>query len=138
MMPKFRVSIERPAHESRSVVVEADDADDAKHQALTAEFDEAQLDGWEPGDPGPAEVYDVEEVDADEPLTPLAAPLRHSAELSQIVWSITRHEQDGPCLFNSVYPSQEAAEAAIAEDLEEWPGLTRADYTIQDHQVEAA
>ena len=65
-------------------------------------------------------------------------PLRHSADLSQIVWSITRHEQDGPCLFLSVYPSQEAAEAAIAEDLETWPGLTRDDYTIQDHQVEAA
>ena len=65
-------------------------------------------------------------------------PLRHSADLSQIVWSITRREQDGPCLFLSVYPSQEAAEAAIAEDLKNWPGLTRDDYTIQDHQVEAA
>jgi len=66
-------------------------------------------------------------------------PLRHSADLSQIVWSITRHEQDGPCLFLSVYPSQEAAEAAIAEDLKNsWPDLTRDDYTIQDHQVEAA
>jgi len=137
MMPKFRVSIERPVHESRSVVVEADDADDAKHQALTAEFDEAQLDGWELGDPGPVEVYGVEEVDADEPLTPLAALPRHSAELSQIVWSITRSEQDSPCLFLSVYPTRAAAEAAIAEDLKEWPGLTRNDYTIRDHQVAA-
>ncbi len=70
-MPRFRVKMERPTVEFREVVVEADNADDAKLKALLTEFDELQLDDWEPGDPGEAMVYDVIDADADEPLTPV-------------------------------------------------------------------
>jgi hypothetical protein len=45
-MPRFRVKMERPTVEFREVVVEADDADDAKLTALSTEFDEPQLDDW--------------------------------------------------------------------------------------------
>jgi hypothetical protein len=69
---RFKVSLERPVMEFRTVVVEAEDEEAAKQMALTAEFDEAQLDDWDIGDPGKAEAYDVFEVDEDEPLTPLA------------------------------------------------------------------
>jgi hypothetical protein len=175
--------MERPTVEFREVVVDAEDAADAKVKALSTEFDELQLDDWDLGEPAEAKVYDVIDADPDEPLTPIAVihladdhglaacgqfgntmttkhresvtckgcldlngvsgqnressvDAENSADLGQIVWSVRRHEQDGPSQFHTVYLSREAAEAAIAEDLKEWPGLTRLDYEIQDHQVE--
>ncbi len=77
-MPRFVVRMERPVMEFRSVCVEAADEDDAKVQALSADFDEMQLDDWDTGDPGPAEVYEVEAVADTEPLTPII--IVHSAD----------------------------------------------------------
>ncbi len=71
-MPKFRVRMERPVMEFREVCVEAENADDAKEKALSAEFDEDQLEDWDLGDPDEASVCDVIAADDNEPLTPIA------------------------------------------------------------------
>jgi hypothetical protein len=68
---RYRVSMERPVNECRNVVVKAASMADASKAALTANFDESQLDDWTPCDPGAAVVYDVEPVDETEPLTPI-------------------------------------------------------------------
>jgi hypothetical protein len=47
------------------------------------------------------------------------------------VFLIVRRESDGPVVFEAIYPNEEAAEAEIEADLEEWPGLTRRDYEIK-------
>jgi hypothetical protein len=70
-MPRYRVSLERPVNECRSVVVEAQNEDGAKMFALCEPFDEAELDNWTPMEPGDPKVYHCERVDDGEPLTPL-------------------------------------------------------------------
>jgi hypothetical protein len=68
---RFRVHLERSINECRSNVVEAHGVAEARSVALTSNFDEDQLDDWVQMDPGGPEVYDVEEVGPDEPLTPI-------------------------------------------------------------------
>jgi hypothetical protein len=70
-MPRYRVSLERTVSECRSVVVKAESENAAKAFALREPFDEAELDDWTPMDPGDPQVYNCEQVDDDEPLTPL-------------------------------------------------------------------
>jgi hypothetical protein len=68
---RFRVHIERSVNECRSSVVEAHGTAEARNVARTSNFDEGQLEDWVQMDPGEPEVYDVEEVGPDEPLTPI-------------------------------------------------------------------
>jgi hypothetical protein len=94
--------MEWPTVEFREVVVEADDADDAKLTALSTEFDEPQLDDWEPGHPGEPTVYDVIEADPDEPLTPVAvihlANAYGLAACGQFGNTVTtKHRESGTC-----------------------------------------
>jgi hypothetical protein len=55
----------------RAIVVEAEGEEAAKAFALRERFDEAELDDWAPTDSGDPKVHDCEQVDDDEPLTPL-------------------------------------------------------------------
>ena len=68
---RFRVHMERSVNECRSSVVEAYGTAEARNVARTSNFDEGQLEDWVQMDPGEPEVYDVEEVGPDEPLTPI-------------------------------------------------------------------
>ena len=70
-MPRYRVSLECPVNECRSVIVQAECNDAAKVFALGEPFDDAELDHWTPMEPGDPKVYECEQVDDDEPLTPL-------------------------------------------------------------------
>ena len=69
-MPRFAVSMERVRRETRTVIVEANDEQEAKAIAVANDFDEDQLDDWDPLDPEDPEPYDVFRVEDDQPLTP--------------------------------------------------------------------
>lgn len=69
-MPRFAVSMERVRRETRTVIVEADDEQQATAIAVANDFDEDQLDEWDPLDPEEPEAYDVFRVEDDQPLTP--------------------------------------------------------------------
>ena len=69
-MPRFAVSMERVRRETRTVIVEADDEQQATAIAVVNDFDESTLDDWDPLDPEDPEVYDVSRVEDDQPLTP--------------------------------------------------------------------
>jgi hypothetical protein len=69
-LPRFAVFMERQCNETRAVVVEAADGTAAATAALSTDFDEDQLDDWQPLDPFDPFVFKVEERDPDEPLTP--------------------------------------------------------------------
>jgi hypothetical protein len=84
-MPRYRVSLERPVNECRSVVVEAESEDAAKAFALSEPFDEAELDDWTPMDRGDPKVCDCEQVDDDEPLTPLDPVAIRSADPASLI-----------------------------------------------------
>ena len=69
-MPRFAVSMERVRRETRTVIVEADDQQQATAVAVENDFDESKLEDWDPLDPEDPEVYDVFRVEDDQPLTP--------------------------------------------------------------------
>ena len=69
-MPRFAVSMERVRRETRTVIVEADDEQQATAIAVENDFDESKLDDWDPLDPEEPEAYDVFRVEDDQPLTP--------------------------------------------------------------------
>ncbi len=69
-MPRFAVSMERVRRETRTVIVEADDEQQATAIAVANDFDEAQLDDWDPLDPEEPEVFEIARVEDDRPLTP--------------------------------------------------------------------
>jgi hypothetical protein len=75
-MPRFAVSMERVRRETRTVIVEANDEQQATAIAVENDFDEDQLDDWDPLDPEEPEAYDVFRVEDDRPLTPASPELR--------------------------------------------------------------
>jgi len=62
--------MERVRRETRTVIVEADDEQQATAIAVENDFDEDQLDDWDPLDPEDPEVFEVARVEDDQPLTP--------------------------------------------------------------------
>jgi hypothetical protein len=69
-MPRFAVSMERVRRETRTVIVEADDEQQATAIAVENDFDEDQLDDWDPFDSQEPEVFKIARVEDDRPLTP--------------------------------------------------------------------